>query len=168
MQNLNQKIENLQTTVEAVQTTMNLKDLRKLSSELDIHGRTNMNKPELVVAVLEKLNSDLKSLKSELAEIEEQARLAAEQAAAEQTVDQEEVKPSTTSRNSTKGKIQSIEVYKDGELFTVIEGLLNTFKWAVDNEVCNAGWVKRSLKTKEETKPGRKYKQGGYLFKYAE
>ena len=64
------------------------------------------------------------------------------------------------------GRTRTIEVYKDGILISTIEGLLNTFKWASTNNICNTGWIRNSLKTGQETIPGRKFKEGGYLFKY--
>ncbi|PER08879.1 hypothetical protein [Bacillus cereus] len=67
-----------------------------------------------------------------------------------------------------KGRTRTIEVYKDGVHIETIEGLLNTFKWANENGIANEGWVKESLRSGRETIAGRKYKTGGYLFKYTE
>ena len=66
-----------------------------------------------------------------------------------------------------RGRTRTIEIYKDGKLIKTIEGLLKTFEWARENKIANEGWVKRSLKLGEETAAGYKYKEGGYLFKYA-
>ncbi|PEL63763.1 hypothetical protein [Bacillus wiedmannii] len=66
-----------------------------------------------------------------------------------------------------KGRTRTIEIYKDGVHIETIEGLINTFKWAEENHICNQGWIRHSLKTGKETIPGRKFKDGGYLFKYA-
>lgn len=83
----------------------------------------------------------------------------------EQIKEKENQKPKTPKR----GRTRTIEVYKDGELIETIEGLLKTFEWAKENKITNQGWVKRSLKTGEETKAGWKYKEGGgYIFKYAD
>ena len=58
--------------------------------------------------------------------------------------------------------------YKDGELIKTIDGVLKTFDWAKENNIAHQDWVKRSLRTGEETESGWKYKEGGYLFKYAD
>lgn len=65
-------------------------------------------------------------------------------------------------------KKKRINVYKDGKLIKTIDGLMETFKWITENNITNVGWVKRSLKTGEETKAGYKYKEGGYKFEYAD
>ncbi|PFZ06579.1 hypothetical protein COL63_27410 [Bacillus pseudomycoides] len=67
-----------------------------------------------------------------------------------------------------KGRTRTIEVYKDGVHIETIEGLIKTFKWAEENKICNQGWIKNSLRTGNETVAGRKFKEGGYRFKYAE
>ncbi|PFZ20100.1 hypothetical protein [Bacillus wiedmannii] len=66
-----------------------------------------------------------------------------------------------------RGRTRTIEIYKDGVHIETIEGLINTFNWAKENYICNQGWIRHSLKTGKETIPGRKFKDGGYLFKYA-
>ena len=63
-------------------------------------------------------------------------------------------------------KVRKIEVYKDGEKVKTLESLMQTFKWATENKIANSGWVRESLRSGRETTPGRKYKEGGYLFKY--
>ncbi|PLR86658.1 hypothetical protein [Bacillus sp. V33-4] len=57
---------------------------------------------------------------------------------------QQNEKPSSTSH---KGRTRTIEVFKDGQLVRTIEGLIETFKWANENAICDQGWVKHSLKT---------------------
>ncbi|UDY80737.1 Rho termination factor N-terminal domain-containing protein [Geobacillus phage GR1] len=119
---------------------MKVKELRNLAGEKNITGRWDMNKQQLIEALTLIL--------------EEENRQA----------QQEEVaKP-----QPRRGRRRVIEVYKDGVLINTIDGLLETFKWATENNVCNVGWVKHSLKTGKETVAGRKFKEGGYLFKYAE
>ena len=86
----------------------------------------------------------------------------------EQIKEQEvEVQKPEESTKPKRGRTRTIEIYKDGELIKTVEGLLKTFDWVKENKITNQGWVKRSLKTGEETAPGWKYKEGGYLFKYA-
>lgn len=70
------------------------------------------------------------------------------------------------SKNKRGGKEKMIEVVKDGKVIATIEGVQNTFKWARENNICHTDWVKDSLKLGIETKPGRKYTEGGYLFRY--
>ncbi|MDG0860341.1 hypothetical protein [Staphylococcus equorum] len=63
---------------------------------------------------------------------------------------------------------RQIVVLKDGVQIKRLHSLKEAFTWAEENMICNEGWVKRSLKNNEETKPGRKFKEGGYLFQYLE
>lgn len=130
---------------------MKVKELRNLAGEKNITGRWDMNKQQLIDALTLVL--------------EEEARITEEQTHQTQQDHQEEVKPQPQTR---RGRKRVIEVYKDGKLIKTIDGLIETFKWAQENNICNAGWVKHSLKTGKETVAGRKFKQGGYLFKYAE
>ena len=117
---------------------MRAEDLRTLAKEYGMVGAWKAKKSEMI--------EFLEAIKE--AQIKEQ---------------QNSSKP----RRNSKGRTRTIQVLKDGELVIEIEGLINTFKWADENKVCNAGWVKHSLKTGKETVAGRKYKQGGYLFKYS-
>jgi hypothetical protein len=126
---------------------MKVKELRNLAGEKNITGRWDMNKQQLIDALTPIL--------------EEEARIAEEQS--EQSQQEEVEKP-----QPRRGRRRVIEVYKDGQLVNTINGLLETFKWATENNICNVGWVKHSLKTGKETVAGRKFKTGGYLFKYAE
>lgn len=66
------------------------------------------------------------------------------------------------------GKKRTINIYKDGELINTIDGLVKTCVWSVENGIANQGWVKNSLRTGLETVPGRKFKEGGYRFEYAD
>ena len=67
-------------------------------------------------------------------------------------------------KKSQRGR--KIEVYKDGEKVKTLDSLVETFKWSTENKIANSGWVRESLRSGRETTPGRKYKEGGYLFKY--
>ncbi|PHA62847.1 Rho termination factor N-terminal domain-containing protein [Bacillus wiedmannii] len=142
---------------------MKVKELRDLAGEKNIAGRWDMKKDQLISAIKRVLlleestklgltiepgmsNEDIKNLISE----------------AQRTQEKEEV------ISSRKGRTRIINVYKDGQLVETIEGLLNTFKWAAENNISNQGWVKHSLKNNVPTVPGRKFKEGGYLFQYAE
>ena len=71
-------------------------------------------------------------------------------------------------KNTQKNRrrTRTVEIYKDGELIKTIDGVLKTFDWAKENNIAHQDWVKRSLRTGEETEAGWKYKEGGYLFKY--
>ena len=80
--------------------------------------------------------------------------------------DDEEIVVEVEEPKKKRRKVRKIEVYKDGEKVKTLESLTETFKWATENEIANAGWVRESLKSGRETTPGRKYKEGGYLFKY--
>lgn len=118
---------------------MKVKELRELAGEKEVTGRWDMNKQQLIDALTPILE--------------------AEQAA--QAEQQNEEKP------SRKGRTRTINVFKDGQLVETVEGLIETFKWAEQNNVCNQGWVKHSLKTGKETVAGRKFKESGYRFEYA-
>lgn len=63
---------------------------------------------------------------------------------------------------------RQIIVLKDGVQIKRLHSLKEAFTWAEEFGICNQGWVKRSLRNKEETLPGRKFKEGGYLFQYLE
>ncbi|PGC30279.1 MULTISPECIES: hypothetical protein [Bacillus] len=81
-------------------------------------------------------------------------------------ITQEQCEESKTKKK--KGRTRTIEVYKNGVHIETIEGLIKTFKWAAENNIANQGWIKHSLKNNVPTIPGRKFKEGGYLFKYVE
>jgi hypothetical protein len=130
-------------------TTMKAEELRTIAKEFQMTGAWKAKKNEMI-----------EFLEVKKAEQIEEARIAA---LALQPEIVEEEKP----QNSRRGRTRTIEVYKDGELFNTIEGLIETLKWAVENNICNQGWVKSSLKTGRETVAGRKFKEGGFLFKYA-
>lgn len=144
---------------------MKVKELRTLAGEKNIAGRWEMKKDQLISAIERVLlieeatnleltvepsmnNEDIKNLISE----------------SQNSQDKEEVGVAP----NRKGRTRIINVYKDGVLVNTIEGLLNTFKWAAENNISNQGWVKHSLKNNVPTVPGRKFKEGGYLFQYAD
>jgi|SRR5699024_4991022 len=131
---------------------MKVKELREIAKDKEVTGRWDMNKTQLVEALTE-------IFEKEKAEKEAEEIRLAEQ---DQEVDEE------APVRSTRGRRRTIEVYKDGVLIKTVKGLLKTFDWVRENQIANQGWVKRSLKTGEETKPGFKFKEGGYLFKYAD
>lgn len=131
------------TTIEL--NTLKAEELRTHAKTFNMTGAWKAKKNEMITF--------LEGIKQ--AQIEEAA----------QSQQAEEVKPAA---RTNRGRTRTINVYKNGELFATIEGLIETFKWAVENGVSNQGWVKHSLKTGKETVAGRKFKEGGYLFKYAE
>ena len=122
--------------------TMTVKELREIvrDENLPITGAWKMKKNDLVEEVF--------SMICEAWNIED-----------DETIVVEEPK-------KKRRKVRKIEVYKDGEVVKTLESLMETFKWATENKIANSGWVKESLKSGRETTPGRKYKEGGYLFKY--
>lgn len=126
-------------------TTLKAEELRTIAKEYQMVGAWKAKKDEMI-----KFLEEIKS--QQIKEAEEAA------------VQEEEVKPESKPK---RGRTRVIEVYKDGELITTIEGLMETFKWVTENQITNVGWVKRSLKTGEETNAGYKYKTGGYKFVYA-
>jgi len=127
---------------------MTAEELRSVARELEMTGAWKSKKQEMVDFIQAKVDT-----------------LKADQEVQEAILNQP--KPSSSSAPK-RGRRRKIEVYKDGELIETIDGLLNTFKWASENEITNQGWVKRSLKNNEVTKAGWKFKNGGgYLFKYA-
>ena len=124
---------------------------------------TEMKSEELrIIAKEYKMTGAWKAKKQEMIDFLEVKKF-------EQIKEQEtEVQKSEGVVKTKRGRTRTIEIYKDGKLINTIEGLLKTFAWAKENEITNQGWVKRSLKTGEETNAGWKYKEGGYLFKYAD
>lgn len=127
--------------------TKSVKELREMAKDLNISGRWDLNKAQLVEAITLKLEAKK------------------EEMAAEEAKKQSE----KTAAPKKRGRSKKINVLKDGEFLIQIDGLLQTFAWAKENEITNTGWVKRSLKTGEETQAGWRYKNGGgYKFEYAE
>lgn len=127
--------------------TMRAEDLRTLAKEFEMRGAWKAKKNEMI--------EFLENIKAE--QIKEAEAAAQAQA---------EVQSKPASHRH--GRTRKIEVWKDGQLVAEIDGLIETFKWATENNVCNVGWVKHSLKNNIPTTPGRKFKEGGYLFKYAD
>lgn len=125
-------------------TEMKAEELRAIAKEYKMTGAWKAKKQEMI--------DFLEVKKSE--QIKEQEELQTQKP-------QQEDRP-------RRGRTKTIEVYKNGELIETIDGLLNTFRWAKENDITNQGWVKRSLKTGEETTSGWRYKEGGYIFKYAD
>jgi hypothetical protein len=138
---------------------MTVKQLRDLAKEFEIVGRWDMTKDQLIKAIERaQLIKEAKELGIEYEKYnnEELKRLI------------EEKKNNKNEERKRGRNKRKINVYKDGELIITIEGLLETFEWAAKNHICNQGWVKRSLRNGEPTKPGYRFKEGGYLFKYAD
>ncbi|CAI6329488.1 Rho termination factor N-terminal domain-containing protein [Bacillus subtilis] len=141
-----------------------VKELRNIAKEMNITGRWDMNRSKLIYAIERtQLISEAKDLGIETAAMlnNDQIKKVIEE---ERNTMPEEEKTSQKKRGAKKRKI---EVYKDGQLIQTIDGLMETFNWVTENKITNVGWVKRSLKTGEETAAGYKYREGGYLFKYA-
>ncbi|QRZ95027.1 Rho termination factor N-terminal domain-containing protein [Bacillus sp. LJBS06] len=141
-----------------------VKELRNIAKEMNITGRWDMNRTQLIYAIeRSQLISEAKDLGIKTAAMlnNDQIKKVIE---AEKNIMVVEEKPSHKKRGAKKRKI---EVYKDGKLIQTIDGLMETFNWVTENKITNVGWVKRSLKTGEETAAGYKYREGGYLFKYA-
>ncbi|MCP3763275.1 hypothetical protein NLX67_12875 [Domibacillus sp. A3M-37] len=57
-------------------------------------------------------------------------------------------------------------MFKDDKFVKIFSSSRETGKYAAENGVCSYGWVGRSLKTGEETKPTRDFPIGGYRFVY--
>ena len=114
---------------------------------------TEMKSEELrIIAKEYKMTGAWKAKKQEMIDFLEVKKF-------EQIKEQEtEVQKSEEVVKTKRGRTRTIEIYKDGKLIKTIEGLLKTFAWAKENEITNQGWVKRSLKTGEETNAGWKYK----------
>lgn len=157
------------TTVEL--NAMNAENLRNLAREIQMPGAWKAKKIEMIEAIIKnqlvKEATDLSIILagnetiSELQEMIETAKNLVNVVLPEPTS-----KPQPQARR--KGRTRTIEIYKDGALLHTVAGLIETFKYVTENNITNVGWVKRSLKTGEETNAGYKYKVGGYLFKYAE
>lgn len=157
-----QNLKDVQDKVEALSEIFTVKELRSIIKEcgLEIKGAWKMAKNDLLVNIINELPEE--------EETEEVKEVEVEEVKVEGDHEEEkEVKEKTTKSKPKKGNRKIIEVYKDGELFNVLGSLTETFKWAKENKVANAGWVRHSLNTGQETKAGSKYKEGGYLFKYA-
>lgn len=167
-------------------TTMKVKELRKFAGELNIPGRWDMNKGQLISAIERKLlieeatklgieltyaetHEELRSLIADQKQKikEEQEALRKEREAQKVAEEAQTESNEETPKKKKNGRTRVINVYKDGELIETIEGLMETFKWVTENHITNVGWVKRSLRTGEETNAGYKYRVGGYKFEYA-
>ena len=155
-----QNLKDVQDKVEILSVIFTVKELRSIIKEcgLEIKGAWKMTKNELLVNIINELPEE--ETTEEVKEVEVQE--------VEVKEDREEEIETTESKPKTKkGNRKIIEVYKDGELVNTLDSLTETFKWARENKIANAGWVRNSLKTGQETVAGSKYKEGGYLFKYA-
>ena len=155
-----QNLKDVQDKVEVLSVIFTVKELRSIIKEcgLEIKGAWKMTKNELLVNIINELPEE------EIAEEENEMEVQE----VEVKEDREEEIETTESKPKTKkGNRKIIEVYKDGELVNTLDSLTETFKWSKENKIANAGWVRNSLKTGQETKAGSKYKEGGYLFKYA-
>ena len=139
---------------------LTVKELRTIvkENELEIVGAWKMKKDELVEEIYVMIYEAWGIVDDE----------SPEEIKVEGVEEVEEVQEEKPSLNKRGGKKKSINVYKDGELIETIDGLINTLKWSVENGIANQGWVKNSLKTGKETVAGRKFKEGGYKFEYAE
>ncbi|CAF1785510.1 MULTISPECIES: Rho termination factor N-terminal domain-containing protein [Bacillus] len=141
-----------------------VKELRNIAKEMNITGRWDMNRSQLIYAIERtQLISEAKDLGIETAAMLNNDQIKKVIEAERNTMPEEE----KTSQKKRGAKKRKIEVYKDGQLIQTIDGLMETFNWVTENKITNVGWVKRSLKTGEETAAGYKYREGGYLFKYA-
>lgn len=149
---------------------MKAEELRVIAREIQMPGAWKAKKDQMVEAIenhqiilkAQELNIELEGNETteQILKLIEAAQVVQEEPQVE------EVKPQVETKK--RGRKRKIEVYKNGVLFETIDGLLETFKWVTDNKITNVGWVKRSLKNNEETQAGYKYREGGYLFKYAE
>ncbi|MED4261945.1 hypothetical protein [Priestia aryabhattai] len=168
---------------------LNVKELRKFAGELKIPGRWDMNRGQLEHAIertvlieeatklgiempysktIEELKQAIADQRQKIAKMQEMLRK--EREVTEKFMEPENAPTESveeTPKKKKNGRTRVINVFKDGELIETIEGLMETFKWVTDNNITNVGWVKRSLKTGEETNAGYKYKIGGYKFEYA-
>ena len=154
-----QNLKDVQDKVEILSVIFTVKELRSIIKEcgLEIKGAWKMTKNELLVNIINELpeeetTEEVKEMEAKEVEVKEDR--------------EEEVKTTESKPKTKKGNRKIIEVYKDGELVNTLDSLTETFKWAKENKIANAGWVRNSLKTGQETKAGSKYKEGGYLFKY--
>lgn len=172
-----QNLKDVQDKVEILSVIFTVKELRSIIKEcgLEIKGAWKMTKNELLVNIINELPEeevtteeveevDVKEVEVEEVEVKE---VEVEEVEVEEKPEVEEVETTESKSKTRKGNKKIIEVYKDGELVNTLDSLTETFKWAKENKIANAGWVRNSLKTGQETKAGSKYKEGGYLFKYA-
>ena len=155
-----QNLKDVQDKVEILSVIFTVKELRSIIKEcgLEVKGAWKMTKNELLVNIINELPEE--ETTEEVKEVEVQEVEVKEDR-------EEEVKTTESKPKTKKGNRKIIEVYKDGELVNTLDSLTETFKWARENKIANAGWVRNSLKTGQETVAGSKYKEGGYLFKYA-
>ena len=156
-----QNLKDVQDKVEILSVIFTVKELRSIIKEcgLEIKGAWKMTKNELLVNIINELPEE-EVTTEEVEEVE------VKEVEVEEKPEVEEVKTTESKPKTKKGNRKIIEVYKDGELVNTLDSLTETFKWAKENKIANAGWVRNSLKTGQETKAGSKYKEGGYLFKY--
>lgn len=157
-----QNLKDVQDKVEILSVIFTVKELRSIIKEcgLEIKGAWKMTKNELLVNIINELPEE-EVTTEEVEEVE------VKEVEVEEKPEVEEVETTESKSKTRKGNKKIIEVYKDGELVNTLDSLTETFKWAKENKIANAGWVRNSLKTGQETKAGSKYKEGGYLFKYA-
>lgn len=157
-----QNLKDVQDKVEILSVIFTVKELRSIIKEcgLEIKGAWKMTKNELLVNIINELPEE-EVTTEEVEEVE------VKEVEVEEKTEVEEVETTESKSKTRKGNKKIIEVYKDGELVNTLDSLTETFKWAKENKIANAGWVRNSLKTGQETKAGSKYKEGGYLFKYA-
>ena len=157
-----QNLKDVQDKVEILSVIFTVKELRSIIKEcgLEIKGAWKMTKNELLVNIINELPEE-EVTTEEVEEVE------VKEVEVEEKPEVEEVETTESKSKTRKGNKKIIEVYKDGELVNTLDSLTETFKWARENKIANAGWVRNSLKTGQETVAGSKYKEGGYLFKYA-
>ncbi|HJG97102.1 MAG TPA: hypothetical protein K8V90_08390 [Romboutsia timonensis] len=157
-----QNLKDVQDKVEILSVIFTVKELRSIIKEcgLEIKGAWKMTKNELLVNIINELPEE-EVTTEEVEEVE------VKEVEVEEKPEVEEVKTTESKSKTRKGNKKIIEVYKDGELVNTLDSLTETFKWAKENKIANAGLVRNSLKTGQETVAGSKYKEGGYLFKYA-
>lgn len=160
--------------------TMKVEELRNVARELQMPGAWKAKKNDMIAFIQNHMATQEVEQVEQVQEVQEveieesePAEEIQEETQEESPVVEDEVKPEPEQEQPTRaprrGRTRKIEVYKNGELLTTIDGLMETFKWVGENKITNVGWVKRSLRTGEETAAGYKYKEGaGYLFKYAE
>ena len=155
-----QNLKDVQDKIEVLSVIFTVKELRSIIKEcgLEVKGAWKMTKNELLVNIINELPEE--------ETVEEENEVEVQEVKVKEDRE-EEVKTTESKPKTKKGNRKIIEVYKDGELVNTLDSLTETFKWAKENKIANAGWVRNSLKTGQETKAGSKYKEGGYLFKYA-
>ena len=155
-----QNLKDVQDKIEVLSVIFTVKELRSIIKEcgLEVKGAWKMTKNELLVNIINELPEE--------ETVEEENEVEVQEVEVKEDRE-EEVKTTESKPKTKKGNRKIIEVYKDGELVNTLDSLTETFKWAKENKIANAGWVRNSLKTGQETKAGSKYKEGGYLFKYA-